>query len=81
MHELIRPASAGFDRREFLKVAGAGLAAAALPGASAALAQDAVELTFWAWCPGSKEMSEKFMQKYPNIKVNYENVGQGARTT
>jgi multiple sugar transport system substrate-binding protein len=78
MPELIRPAAAGFDRREFLKVAGAGLAASALPGAGAALAQDAVELTFWAWCPGSKEMSEKFMQKYPNIKVKYENVGQGA---
>ncbi len=68
----------GFDRREFLKVAGAGMAATALPGATGALAQDAVELTFWAWAPGSLEMSQKFMEKYPNIKVKYENVGQGA---
>ncbi|MFO1143892.1 MAG: extracellular solute-binding protein [Amaricoccus sp.] len=73
-----RPATPGFDRREFLKASAAGLAAAALPGAGAALAQETVELTFWAWCPGSDKMSEKFMEKYPNIKIKYENVGQGA---
>ncbi len=71
-------AAPGFDRRGFIKVAGAGLAAAALPSVPGAVAQDAVELTFWAWCPGSAEMSAKFMEQYPNIKVKHENVGQGA---
>ena len=78
MNDMLRAAAQRLDRRDFLKVTGAGLAAAALPGIPAALAQDAVELTFWAWCPGSLEMSQKFMEKYPNIKVKYENVGQGA---
>ncbi len=36
-----------------------------------------MELTFWAWCPGSAEMSAKFSEKYPHITVKHENVGQG----
>ena len=47
-------------------------------GRPAALAQDPVELTFWAWCPGSAEMAAKFTEIHPNIKVKHENVGQGA---
>ena len=33
MQDQPRPATPGFDRREFLKASAAGLAAAALPGA------------------------------------------------
>ncbi len=69
----------GLGRRDFLKAAAAGATLpliSGLPGA--ALAADPVELTFWAWTPGSQEMVDAFMAKYPNIKVKYENVGQGA---
>ena len=77
MNEKLASAARALGRRDFLKVTGAGLAAAALPMAPAAFAQDPVELTFWAWCPGSAEMSAKFSEKYPHITVKHENVGQG----
>lgn len=67
-----------FGRRTFLKGAAA---TAALPALGAlggrALAQDAVELTYWAWTPGNQEMVDAFMAAHPGIKVNYQNVGQG----
>jgi multiple sugar transport system substrate-binding protein len=70
---------AGFDRRRFLQTAGAGIAAAALPtvAASVARADDTVNLTCWAWTPGTQDVVNMFQQKYPNIKVNLQNVGQG----
>ena len=77
MNEKLASAARALGRRDFLKATGAGLAAAALPIAPAAFAQDPVELTFWAWCPGSAEMSAKFSEKYPHITVKHENVGQG----
>ena len=65
-------------RRTFLKGAAA---TAALPALGAlggtAVAQEAVELTYWAWTPGDPEMVAAFMKAYPNIKINYQNVGQG----
>src|SRR5689334_7492312 len=65
-------------RRTFLKGAAA---TAALPALGAlggtAAAQEAVELTYWAWTPGDPEMVAAFMKAYPNIKINYQNVGQG----
>ena len=77
MNGKLASAARALGRRDFLKATGAGLAAAALPMAPAAFAQDPVELTFWAWCPGSAEMSAKFSEKYPHITVKHENVGQG----
>ncbi len=70
------PMTFGMGRRDFLKVAAAS---AALPiiGSSPAAAQDVVNLTFWAWAPGSDEIAKKFEAKYPNVKVKVENVGQG----
>lgn len=66
------------NRRTFLQ----GTAAtAALPALGAlggtAAAQEAVELTYWAWTPGNQDMVDAFMKAFPNIKVNYQNVGQG----
>jgi multiple sugar transport system substrate-binding protein len=71
---------AGLDRRRFLQVAGASLAApafAALP-AGVARADDVANLTLWAWTPGTQDVVNMFEKKYPNIKVNLQNVGQGA---
>lgn len=63
-------------RRGFMKAAAAGLAApafASLPGF--AQAQEAVNLTFWAWTPHTQNQVDLFMQKYPHIKVTLENIG------
>jgi multiple sugar transport system substrate-binding protein len=69
----------GFDRRRFLKAAGATLAAPALAGIpAAARAADPVTLTFWAWTPGTQDVVDMFQKKYPDIKINWQNVGQGA---
>jgi multiple sugar transport system substrate-binding protein len=66
-------------RRGFLKAAAAGVAAPALAGLPGmARGQDVVNLTFWAWTPNTQNQVDLFMQKYPNIKVTLENVGQGA---
>lgn len=70
------PMSFGLGRRDFLKTAAAG---AALPvlGSLPAFGQDVVNLTCWAWAPGTDLMAKKFEEKFPNIKVKVENVGQG----
>jgi multiple sugar transport system substrate-binding protein len=71
--------SVGLDRRRFLQAAGATLAAPAL-GSLAALparAQETVNLTFWAWTPGTQQAIDMFQKKYPYINVNLQNVGQG----
>ena len=71
---------AGLGRRRFLQAAGATLAAPALASipASVARADDVVNLTFWAWTPGTDQAVAMFEKKYPNIKINWQNVGQGA---
>ncbi len=70
---------AGIGRRSFLKAAGATLAAPALASlpASVARADDTVNLTFWAWTPGTDDAVAMFEKKFPNIKINHQNVGQG----
>ena len=35
-------------------------------------------LTFWTWVPNIKDEVALFMKAYPNIKVDVQNVGQGA---
>jgi multiple sugar transport system substrate-binding protein len=35
-------------------------------------------ITVWAWTPGSDQAVKMFEQKYPNIHVKLQNVGQGA---
>ncbi len=70
------PMTFGLGRRDFLKGAAAG-ATLPLIGAGRASAQDVVNLTFWAWAPGSDEIAKRFEAKFPNVKVKVENVGQG----
>jgi multiple sugar transport system substrate-binding protein len=64
------------DRRELLKVAGAGIAAAALPFAPA-LAQEPVNLVLWSWLPDFQKQVDLFEAAHPNIKVQLVNAGQG----
>jgi multiple sugar transport system substrate-binding protein len=66
----------GFNRRDVLKTAGAGLAAAALPSIPA-MAQDPVELTLWSWLPNFQDQVDMFEAAHPNIKVKLVNAGQG----
>lgn len=69
---------APFGRRAFIKGAAA---AATLPALGAmggrALAQDVVNLTFWAWTPNTQKQVDMFNAAHPHIKVTLENVGQG----
>lgn len=72
------PTTFGFGRRDFLKTAAAGAVLPILGGLPrVAVAQDVVNLTCWAWAPGTDLMAKKFEEKFPNIKVKVENVGQG----
>jgi multiple sugar transport system substrate-binding protein len=66
----------GFNRRDVLKTAGAGLAAAALSSAPA-FAQGPVQLTLWSWLPNFRDQVDLFEAAHPNIKVNLVNAGQG----
>lgn len=34
-------------------------------------------IVWWAWCPCAEEMVEEFNKVYPNIHVEYQNVGSG----
>jgi multiple sugar transport system substrate-binding protein len=43
----------------------------------AAALKKPASITVWAWTPGTDEAVKAFEQKYPNIKVNLQNVGQG----
>jgi multiple sugar transport system substrate-binding protein len=64
------------DRRGFLKAAGAGLAAAALPAVPAA-AEEPVNLVLWSWLPDFQAQVDLFQAAHPNIKVQLVNSGQG----
>lgn len=59
----------------------------AAPSSSASTLTDAerqkalstpTNLTFWTWVPNIKDEVALFQKAYPNIKVNVQNVGQGA---
>ncbi|MBV8176428.1 MAG: extracellular solute-binding protein, partial [Verrucomicrobia bacterium] len=64
------------DRRHFLKVAGASIAAAAIP-AVPAVAEETVNLVLWAWLPDFQAQVDLFEKAHPNIKVKLINSGQG----
>lgn len=76
MSNLLLPHGRKFDRRDFLKVAGAGLAASALP-AFPAQAQDKVKLLLWSWLPDFQTQVDMFTAAHPNIEVELVNAGQG----
>jgi multiple sugar transport system substrate-binding protein len=81
------------NRRTFLAAAGAaslGAALAACGGSDGSAAAQAVsqsdvdkalstptELTFWTWVPNIDQEVALFQKKYPSIKVNVVNAGQG----
>ncbi len=66
----------GLNRRDMLKAAGGGLAAAALPNV-AATADEAVELVLWSWLPDFQAQVDLFQAAHPNFKVKLVNAGQG----
>jgi hypothetical protein len=77
MNDKPRLATPKLDRRDFLKVTGAGLAAAASPRVPAAFAQEMVELVLWSWLPDFQKQIDLFEKAHPNIKVQLVNAGQG----
>jgi len=68
--------SPAMDRRGFLKVAGAGLVASAMPRVPA-LAEENVNLLLWSWLPDFQKQVTLFEAAHPNIKVQLVNAGQG----
>src|SRR5688572_15435524 len=76
MSNLVLPHGRKFDRRDFLKVAGAGLAVAALP--AAVRAQDPGKLTASAWLPHVRHHAAPFTASHPGIQVGLVNAGHGA---
>jgi multiple sugar transport system substrate-binding protein len=77
MNDKCRLATPKVDRRDFLKVTGAGLAAAALARVPAAFAQEKVELVLWSWLPDFQKQIDLFEAAHPNVKVQLVNAGQG----
>ena len=76
MTEVLSANKRDMDRRHFLKVAGAGIAAAAIP-AVPAVAEETVNLVLWAWLPDFQAQVDLFEKAHPNIKVKLINSGQG----
>ena len=64
------------DRRNFLKAAGAGLAASALP-ALPVFGQEKVKLLLWSWLPDFQTQVDMFTAAHPDIEVELVNAGQG----
>lgn len=64
------------DRRNFLKAAGAGLAASALP-ALPVFGQEKVKLLLWSWLPDFQTQVDMFIAAHPDIEVELVNAGQG----
>ena len=59
MNEKVDIQRRGFNRRDVLKTAGAGLAAAVLPSVPA-FAQAPAELTLWSWLPDFQDQVDLF---------------------
>jgi multiple sugar transport system substrate-binding protein len=76
MTEVLSVNKRDMDRRHFLKVAGASIAAAAIP-AVPAVAEETVNLVLWSWLPDFQAQVDLFEKAHPNIKVKLINSGQG----
>jgi multiple sugar transport system substrate-binding protein len=63
------------QRRDFLTVAGASVAAAALP--AAVRAADPVKVLLWSWVPDLQLQVDMFNAAHPGIQVELVNAGQG----
>ncbi|MEX0954519.1 MAG: extracellular solute-binding protein [Rhizobiaceae bacterium] len=76
MTKILNPLGRTMQRRNFLKVAGASVAAAALP-AFPALSQDKVKVLLWSWVPDLQLQVEMFNAAHPGIQIELVNAGQG----
>ena len=75
MSKIFNPLGRTMQRRDFLKVAGAGLAVAALP--ATVRAQEPVKVLLWSWVPDLQLQVDMFNAAHPGIEVELVNAGQG----
>ena len=75
MTKIFNPLGRTMQRRDFLKVAGAGLAVTALP--AAVRAQEPVKVVLWSWVPDLQLQVDMFNAAHPGIQVELVNAGQG----
>src|SRR3982751_5582504 len=75
MTRIFNPLGRTMQRRDFLKVAGASVAVAALPAAGRA--SDPVKVVLWSWVPDLQLQVDMFNAAHPGIQVELVNAGQG----
>ena len=75
MTKIFNPLGRTMQRRDFLKVAGASVAVAALP--AAVRAADPVKVLLWSWVPDLQLQVDMFNAAHPGIQVELVNAGQG----
>ena len=75
MTKIYNPLGRTMERRDFLKVAGASVAAAALP--ITVRAQEPVKILLWSWVPDLQLQVDMFNAAHPGIQVELVNAGQG----
>jgi multiple sugar transport system substrate-binding protein len=75
MSKIINPLGRTMQRRDFLKVAGASVAIAALP--AAVRAADPVKVVLWSWVPDLQLQVDMFNAAHPGIQIELVNAGQG----
>ncbi len=75
MTKIFNPLGRTMQRRDFLKVAGASVAAAALP--ASVRAADPVKVLLWSWVPDLQLEVDMFNAAHPGIQIELVNAGQG----
>ena len=75
MTKIFNPLGRTMQRRDFLKVAGASVAVAALP--AAVRGADPVKVLLWSWVPDLQLQVDMFNAAHPGIQVELVNAGQG----
>ena len=75
MTKIFNPLGRTMQRRDFLKVAGASVAVAALP--AAVRGADPVKVLLWSWVPDFQLQVDMFNAAHPGIQVELVNAGQG----
>ena len=75
MTKIFNPLGRTMQRRDFLKVAGASVAVAALP--AAVRGADPVKIVLWSWVPDLQLQVDMFNAAHPGIQIELVNAGQG----
>jgi multiple sugar transport system substrate-binding protein len=75
MTKIFNPLGRTMQRRDFLKVAGASVATAALP--AAVRAAEPVKVLLWSWVPDLQLQVDMFNKAHPGIQIELVNAGQG----